>query len=126
MNKESLKNILDDYWYDVQYLKEKTKELNSINILLKTNSPASFKQIKKHEEHQISQIIENKKYVETLFQNLHQPYRTIMYMKYISFLTFDQIADKMNYSTKRIYQLHSEGLNIILNNINSEKNIIKN
>ena len=47
-----------------------------------------------------------------------QPYRVIFYLKYISLLTFDQIADKLNYSTKRIYQLHNEGLDIIIKKIN--------
>lgn len=41
-----------------------------------------------------------------------------MYMKYITFLTFDQIAVRMNYSTKRIYQLHSEAISILLKLIN--------
>ena len=58
----------------------------------------------------VHKIFKKKNYIEHIIQRLSQPYKTIMFMKYISFMSFDQIADKMHYSTKRIYQLHSEGL----------------
>ena len=64
-------------------------------------------------------IIEKKKNIESLIQSLSQPYKTIMYMKYVSFMTFDEIASKMNYSTKRIYQLHSEGFSRLLDIVSS-------
>ena len=67
---------------------------------------------------EISKIVKKKKYIETLFQKLIQPYQILMYLRYISFLTFDEIADRMNYSTKRIYQLHTEALNKLLDVIN--------
>lgn len=115
MKREDLKTMLEEYWYDNQYLKEKAKEVNNMEDLLKSEKDSKFyANAKQYEESQMSKIIEKKKYIENLIQDLSQPYRTIMYMKYISFLTFDQIAGKMNYSTKRIYQLHSEGLNKLL------------
>ncbi len=121
MNKEKLKNMLEEYWYDNQYLKEKAKEINNMESLLHTNKNSEFfTATKEYEESQMLKIVEKKKYIESLIQDLSQPFRTIMYMKYISFLTFDQIAGKMNYSTKRIYQLHSEGLNKLLSIINSD------
>ena len=64
-----------------------------------------------------------KKRIDQLIERLNQPYRIIMYLKYITFLTFDQIADQMNYSTKRIYQLHSEGVNKLQELINNENSI---
>ena len=120
MLKNELKTLLEDYWYDNQYLKEKAKEVESMNNLIRSGKGSDFiVSTKQYEESEMSKIIEKKKYIEGLFQNLNQPYRTIMYMKYITFLTFDQIADRMNYSTKRIYQLHSEAFSILLNSINA-------
>lgn len=125
MLKEELKNMLEEYWYDNQFLKEKAKEVEAMDTLIRMGKGSDFiATTKQYEVSEMSKIIEKKKYIERLFQNLNQPYRTIMYMKYIVFLTFDQIADRMNYSTKRIYQLHSEALSILLNNIN-ETNISK-
>lgn len=121
MLKSELKTLLEDYWYDNQYLKEKAKEVESINSLIRSGKASEFiMNTKNYEESEMSKIVEKKKYIEGLFQKLNQPYRTIMYMKYISFLTFDQIADRMNYSTKRIYQLHSEAISILLRTINEQ------
>ena len=122
MTKEELKTLLEDYWYDNQYLKEKAKEVESMNKLILGGKASDFViNTKKYEETEMSKIIDKKKRIEHLFEKLNQPYRTIMYMKYITFLTFDQIADRMNYSTKRIYQLHSEGLTLLLNSINTSQ-----
>lgn len=122
MERETLKTLFEEYWFDNQYLKEKLKEVETVNKLLLTERDSELLiNTKKYEEAEMSKIIEKKKYIESLIQELSQPFRTIMYMKYITFLTFDQIADRMNYSTKRIYQLHTEALNKLLNVINNEK-----
>ena len=51
--------------------------------------------------------------------SLEQPYRNILFYRYIKFMTFDEIALKMNYSTPRIYQLHDHAIELILENLNS-------
>ena len=112
MSREELKELFESYWYDNQYLKEKFKEVESLNKLSMNQSDSAFLvDTKENEQLEIKKILEKKKYIETLIQKLPQPYRTILYMRYISFFTFDQIADKIHYSTKRIYQLHSDALN---------------
>ena len=128
MTKECLKELLEEYWYDNQYLKEKAKEVETMNKLILAGKGSDFlSETKLYEEAEMSKIIDKKKLIENLLQNLTQPYRTIMYMKYITFLTFDQIADRMNYSTKRIYQLHGEAINKLLLVVNAtEINISKN
>lgn len=127
MTKEELKTLLEDYWYDDQYLKEKAKELENVKMIIKDDSSLGLlNSIKNNEEIQMLNIIEKKKYIESLFLQLPQHFRTLMYMKYISFLTFDQMADRMHYSTKRIYQLHSEGFQILLNIINNKSMISTN
>ena len=127
MNKEELKNLLEDYWFDNQYLKEKSKEINNVSKLFSYSSSSQLLDDSlQYEEAQIKNILCKKQKVESLIQSLNQPYKTIMYMKYITFLTFDQIADRMNYSTKRIYQLHNEGLTKLLSNINNNEINISN
>lgn len=128
MSKEELKNLLEDYWFDNQYLKEKSKEITSVSKIFSYSASSQLLDASlQFEEEQIKNILYKKQKVESLIQSLKQPYKTIMYMKYITFLSFDQIADRMNYSTKRIYQLHNEGIAKLLSNINNnETNIIKN
>lgn len=37
---------------------------------------------------------------------MEQPYRNVLYLRYICSKRFDEIAEQMGYSTKRIYQFH--------------------
>jgi RNA polymerase sigma factor (sigma-70 family) len=124
MNREEVKNMLEEYWYDNQYLKEKTKEVEKITAMMIKNPNLEIYQVsKKQEEEILFKLLAKKKRIDDLIERLSQPYRIIMYLKYITFLTFDQIADQMNYSTKRIYQLHSEGVNKLQELINNENSI---
>ncbi len=124
MNREEVKNMLEEYWYDNQYLKEKTKEVEKITAMMIKNPNLEIYQVsKKQEEEILFKLLAKKKRIDELIERLNQPYRIIMYLKYITFLTFDQIADQMNYSTKRIYQLHSEGVNKLQELINNENSI---
>ena len=124
MTREELKTMLEEYWYDNQYLKEKTKEVEKITAMLIKNPNLQIYQLsKKQEEEVLFKLLDKKKKMDELISKLNQPYRIIMYLKYMSFLTFDQIADQMNYSTKRIYQLHSEGLNKLLDLINEQNSV---
>ena len=68
----------------------------------------------KYEQEQIAKIIERNKEIETLIYKFPQPYQTVIYFKYISSLSFYEIAGNLEYSSKRIYQLHSEGLDKLL------------
>lgn len=121
MTKEELKVLLHEYYYDSQYLKQKNKEIEFI-AHLKTSTNKDYINEALHEEHEkINKVFCKKKFIEKLFDYLSQPHKTIMYDKYIISLTFDQIADNMNYSTKRIYQLHSEALDKIVEYVNTNE-----
>ncbi len=140
MTKQELKQMLESYRFDMQYLEEKIKELEKtkkqIELFLKSNTDkANSSEIysvyieKQNREQAIVKIaLEGKKYVENAIQTLSQPFKTIVYLRYVGNLTFDEIAAKMNYSTKRIYQLHSEAMEKLLiniNSINSDQNNLK-
>ena len=117
-----LKELLESYKFDSQYIKAKTKEIESFNCIAKSTS--RLDSIKEIEEKTLSKLLDKKVFIEDLIQKLKQPYKTLFYMKYISFLTFDQIADRLNYSTKRIYQLHKEGMDDLLLKVSDiEQNI---
>lgn len=142
MNKQELKTLLESLHFDNQYYIEKNKELeknkkqteailarykNLINIPNTTKDEIYEKtnnliQSQIREEEQLLKIIERKQNLEKAIEQIEQPYRTLFYLKYVTSLTFDQVADRMNYSSKRIYQLHREGLDVLLDYINKAQN----
>lgn len=111
MEKHELKEYLEEYMYDYQYLKAKINEIEKYDKMIGKNiTSSSFSDNKEYEEQKMSKLMDKKREIESTIDLLKQPYRTVMYLKYICFSTFDQIADKLSYSTKRIYQLRGEGL----------------
>ena len=64
------------------------------------------------EEESLLEMIKKKHQIEERIDKLQQPYKSVLLYRYISLYSFGEIAKKMNYSTKRIYQLHQEGIEI--------------
>ena len=124
MNKDELRKYLESFVYDQQYLNEKVKEVKNAKIIAEKifhDNDKEYSQFESSEKQRILNLYLKKQQMEDMFQTLGQPYRTLMFLKYISFLTFDQIAWQMNYSTKRIYQLHNNALTQLLYKINKNE-----
>ncbi len=118
MTKFEIQKLFESYKYDLQFIQEKVKEEEKLSKIMQADSTTQLVSYNKQfGQEQIRSILDKKHYIESIIQNLEQPYRNVMYLKYICFYTFDQVAGKMNYSTKRIYQLHNEALGIILLNL---------
>ena len=132
MNKEQLLiKELKNFCYDTQYLKEfktlieqedfslskiyssleqmKTLkfELHDLDLKLKNFLDNLFQ-----EEKQLLTALESKQKIHKQINSMEAPFRNVLYFRYICNNSFSEIAFKMNYSTKRIYQLHKEALNI--------------
>ena len=45
-------------------------------------------------------------------KNVDEPYRTILFMRYVQGKTFENIADAIGYSYKQILRLHGQALNL--------------
>ena len=127
-DEKSVKNYSSRvYIYDKQYLSEKTKELDQIIKNSKSlenknfNYTTSYISYKDQEETRVKQILSKNKIIEDFIQRLPQLCRSVMYFKYISSMSNEEIARKMNYSIQRIYQIHNDGLIKLLENINKNK-----
>ena len=122
MTRNELKKLLEEYQYDDKYLKEKVKEIERIkkqcNALADDEQKETLKEFIKKEDQRLRFIMSKKDRVEDIINCLDQPLKTLMYLKYIRFFTFDQVADAMSYSTKRIYQLHYEAVDKLLDTMN--------
>ena len=46
-------------------------------------------------------------------KNIDEPYRTILYLRYIKNFNFESIASEIGYSYKQVLRLHGFALNIL-------------
>lgn len=135
MNKEDVKQELENYIFDVEYFLEKSKErekykediessilrIRSLSVYSSADTEAVEQRLNRvverelREEETLIAILNKKQKMESIISRLDQPYRNILYLKYLRFYTYEQIADKMHYSSKRIYQLHSVALDKFIN-----------
>jgi len=129
MKKSGIKTLLEELEFDNKYLNRKLKEIDKIKRQIREipsdKEARPLKEIVANETKRLKKFIAKKEKVEDLIESLCQPYRTLMYLRYMNFLTFDQVAREMNYSTKRIYQLHNEGLDLLEKNVQNSSNISK-
>jgi len=130
-----MKNViiqeLENYKYEFQYFQEKSKEIerlkkeiqksynrlnelkeNKIDTTELNNQIQIIADKQSKEENALLSILSKKQEIEKRLERLPQPYKNIFFLKYISLNTIDEIALKMNYSSKRIYQLHKKGVGI--------------
>ncbi|MBQ3213964.1 MAG: sigma-70 family RNA polymerase sigma factor [Clostridia bacterium] len=141
MNKEnSLVIDLESYKFDYQYFLEKSDDLKVLkkkieNLFVQLNDMRIKKQDTKEineklqiiikqqdvEQKKLLKLLSKKQKIEKRIEKLPQPYRNVFFLRYIRGNSFDEIAAKMNYSTKRIYQLHKEGLDIYINDNKPKK-----
>lgn len=131
MNTNSIIEELESYIYDHQYYLEKKKDVETLKVELDklirkihdmkakcydtSATESQIEEINKSlqiEENRILKIAKNQELIETKIENMTQPYKNILFLKYLKGYSFDQIASKMNYSSKRIYQLHKDAIKI--------------
>jgi DNA-directed RNA polymerase specialized sigma subunit len=137
MNTKECKKMLSNYRYNLITIQEKQKHLEDLKSLilkiserqkhindLKDNEESKLqldkilnKQIKAEQE-LLNEVTKQNK-IENVINTLSQPGKTILLFRYISCMTFDEIALKLHYSSKRIYQLHSVAIEEFTKNYNT-------
>lgn len=128
MKKNELKTILKTYQYNKDYIYESSNNIKiereytdkylknlPINYQIDDNISTLIEKHKNNKKSVIN-IINNNKYIEDIINSLEQPYKNVLFYKYINNLSFGEIALKMNYSTPRIYQLHNKALDLAIKN----------
>lgn len=128
MTIEEAKEELCSYIYDSFYYEEKYIEVNLMRKRLETLSNQTVNQYYQGineqliksihliaekqiaEENLLIELLNKKQLMENKINNIKQPFKNVLYLRYIKTLDYEVIADKMNYSVKRIYQLHNEAI----------------
>ena len=115
MNREKAKSLLESFVYDNYYYKEKLKEVESFKVDTE-NSLKRIQSLKQdnsamhnleqyvsnifenqiQEEKIILEILNKKQKIEMCIEKMEQPLRTILYLRYIRFLSFDDIGQREN------------------------------
>lgn len=128
MNNRTINKMLESYKYEYFLIQEKMKELESNISKLQKNIVSTISTNKDEQSLNFRNVIESyleeenkllyksfekKLYVEKIIDALPQPYKTVMHLRYISFLSIKEVAGKMNYSTQRIYQLINEAFEVL-------------
>ena len=128
MSIEEIKKMLNNYKYNKLAVAKRQQHLENLkNIILKASKRkediSSVTQIhiksdnlkkliaeETIEEKMLYNEIKTNKEIESTINSLSQPSKAILLSKYVLGLTFDEIANELFYSSKRIYQLHSIAL----------------
>ena len=119
---------LENYKYDYEYFVERFKNAkefktiinilnNKTQIVADSKKSLELEEIEKEqidEENALLNMIKQKHAVEERIDKLQQPYKSVLLYRYVSLYSFGEIAQKMNYSTKRIYQLHQKGVELYI------------
>ncbi len=127
--KGSLIQDLENYRFDKQYHQERSKDVKMLDLEIAKLKAQVLDMEHKHydttsiniqidalhnrltfEEKALKSYEQKRCFIEHKIENMSQPYKNILFLKYIKGYSFDEIASKMNYSSKKIYQLHKDAI----------------
>lgn len=98
-NKPHLKKLVDNVSYNGGEVNFNTLRLNDYDI---------------NDLKHILNILNKQKGVEDKIDSLKQPYRNLLYYKYVLNYEIKVIASKMDISNTRVYQLHKEAIELYI------------
>ena len=127
---EEIKKELNAYWYDKKLLKSKEEELEELITKaekittelsdMPKGSPeiqdrmaqysAQIVDLRNEKYDQIIKMYKTKKIIEDKIDILEQPYRDILYYKYIKGLTLTGVANEIEYEYEYTKKLHGIAL----------------
>ena len=125
MNEKELKRKLMNYCYNIKMFNKQLMLSKSIYEKVK-NSEAKIANLRietiDNFETRIDDILKKmhieQNSIEEFINIIDQPYKSVIYSRYIALNTFDEIAHEMSFSVQRIYQFHKKGLEILLAHVN--------
>lgn len=127
---EEIKKELNSYWYDKKLLQSKEEELEELIVRAEkvtqelTDMPkgspkvldkmaeyaAQIIDLKNEKYDQLIKMYKTKKKIENKIDLLEQPYRDILYYKYIKGLTLTGVANEIKYEYEYTKKLHGIAL----------------
>lgn len=63
---------------------------------------------------QIQELVEKKKNIASAIKSVGNiEYETVLEMRYLSFMTWEEITARMNYGSNYVFQIHRRALNLV-------------
>lgn len=138
-NKEELKEKIErakqelrEYRDNIKYIEEKQNDTEELRTTIEKVTPNlsgmpngkgdnldkapleegldRIKEIEKDCNKKLQELLLKKFVVENKIDKLEQPYKSILYLKYIRGINLYKVSEELNYSYKQIKRLHQEAL----------------
>lgn len=129
---ESAKQELREYRDNIKYIEEKQNDAEELrtriekitsNITGMPNAKGSnldktpfeesldrIQEIQKDCNKKLQELLIKKYLVENKIEQLEQPYKSILYLKYIRGINLFKVSEELNYSYRQIKRLHQEAV----------------
>lgn len=129
---ESAKQELREYRDNIKYIEEKQNDAEELrtriekitsNITGMPNAKGSnldktpfeesldrIQEIQKDCNKKLQELLIKKYLVEDKIEQLEQPYKSILYLKYIRGINLFKVSEELNYSYRQIKRLHQEAV----------------
>ena len=129
---ESAKQELREYRDNIKYIEEKQNDAEELrtriekitsNITGMPNAKGSnldktpfeesldrIQEIQKDCNKKLQELLIKKYLVENKIEQLEQPYKSILYLKYIRGINLFKVSEELNYSYRHIKNLHQEAI----------------
>lgn len=143
-NKEELKEKIErakqelrEYRDNIKYIEEKQNDAEELRTTIEKVTPNlsgmpngkgdnldkapleesldRIKEIEKDCNKKLQELLLKKFIVENKIDKLEQPYKSILYLKYIRGINLYKVSEELNYSYKQIKRLHQEALEKYIN-----------
>ena len=126
MNEKELKRLLLNYSCNNKMYESQLKRIKSIyesikkaGAILTGENHVEMNGFEENISNILKNMLEEQNELEQYLDAIEQPYKGIIYEKYVMMKNFDEIASTFSYSVQRIYQLHKKGLENLLKHLDT-------
>ena len=134
---EEAKKELREYRDNIKYIEEKQNDAEELRTTIEKVTPNlsgmpngkgdnldkapleegldRIKEIENDCNKKLQELLLKKFIVENKIDKLEQPYKSILYLKYIRGINLYKVSEELNYSYKQIKRLHQEALEKYIN-----------
>lgn len=126
-NKKELNEYIEDIKYieeklnDTEEIKEKIEKITTTFSIIKTNSSnenkdkfgdaiARLDELKLNCTEKMQRLLINKFRIDDKIEQLEQPYKNILFYRYIRGMSWNKVAEELGYTIQYIWELHGEAL----------------
>ena len=119
-----IKNYLEQAFYLDKQVNAKLEQLNQINALIARlaeskrldmhvfdKAEKKIMDLEREINAEIDKLVETKQNIQKMIATVQDPQcRTLLELRYLNFLPWEEIAEKMSYELRHVYRIHQKAL----------------